>query len=91
MVLLIFPLGYQLEEGYPFHPEIQFERFCEEEALSCLNLLRPFKNLDEDGLFLGRHKHHVNDIWHLSERGHKAAAQAIEAYLKGAGLITSRR
>lgn len=39
LALLVLPLGYQLEPGYPFLPQGYFARYCAERGIPCLDPL----------------------------------------------------
>ena len=93
MVVLWFPLEYQLDEGYPFHPEEQLNRYCKEKNVLCLDLLPILKSHRDEHLFVGRESRPgspiVRDIWHLSERGHAVTAEAVQAYLTEHNLLNA--
>lgn len=79
---VLIPLSYQLEDNYPFHPEANFLRFCTKNKMDCLDMLPALKNAKDKSVFMGRHAHHLHDIWHLSPAGHAAAARALYDFLK---------
>jgi lysophospholipase L1-like esterase len=94
LVVLLFPLEYQLEEGYPFKPEEQLLRYCNEKKLRCLDMIPALKKHREERMFVGKETRPgapiVRDIWHLSERGHAVAAEEVERYLSEQGLLGPR-
>lgn len=80
LLLLVVPLAYELEAGYPLQPEAGFMRYCNEKGLRCLNLRETFKGRRADELFImnsGKHLPTLPDVWHLSPAGHAAAADAL--------------
>jgi len=83
LVVVFFPLSYQFEPGYPFFPQNTLMDFCVKEGLSCLD---PFEALKAEGgkkLYLGRHRYHPRDVWHLSPKGHEVTARFLEKSLDG--------
>jgi len=85
--ILVFPLQYQLDADYPYLPQALFRRYCESRELPCLDLLPPLRAARRGG----RTEKTLDDLfideWHLTPRGHRVAADAIERFLKGAGLV----
>jgi lysophospholipase L1-like esterase len=88
--VLVFPLAYQMDPGYPHRPQAAWERYCHERGWACLDLLpslragAPARRGDEDPdgygpLWL--------DAWHLSPAGHAVAAREIERFLDREGLL----
>ena len=80
-VLLVLPLAYQLEEGYPFDPQPLFERYCRKASLDCVDLLPAFRA--EQGkrkLFIGTDAGYL-DVWHLTPEGHAVVAGELERSL----------
>src|SRR4029079_15917767 len=43
LVIVIFPLAYQLDDNYPFMPQKQLREYCDERSLPCLDLLPSFR------------------------------------------------
>jgi lysophospholipase L1-like esterase len=76
--MLVLPLAYQLEEGYPFDPQPLFERFCRDESLVYLDPLPAFRaHPERDALFIGTDAGYM-DVWHLTPAGHALLAEEIE-------------
>ncbi len=90
LAVLFLPLSYQLRPGYPYVPQELFANFCRRQGLSCLDLLPAMRGRKEDELFLGQRSGY-QDIWHLSEEGHRVVAAATERFLWDEGLLRSVR
>ena len=82
------PLAYQLQEGYPLHPEQKFLDFCRSRGIFCMDFLPEFKNRGA-GLYLGSHRYHPRDVWHFSARGHLELAKMLEQYLEKEHLLAA--
>ncbi|MDE2717394.1 MAG: SGNH/GDSL hydrolase family protein [Chloroflexota bacterium] len=89
LVIVVLPVAYQMDAEYPFLPQSQFARYCEERSLMCLDLLPAFRERGGETLFLGERLGYI-DIWHLSERGHDVAATELRAFLERHNLIGRR-
>ena len=89
LVIIILPLAYQMDAGYPFLPQSLFARYCEERSLLCLDLLPAFRERGGEALFLGEQLGYI-DIWHLSDRGHDVVAGEFRTFLEQHDLIGSR-
>ena len=89
LVIIILPLAYQMDAGYPFLPQSLFDRYCEERSLLCLDLLPAFRERGGEALFLGEQLGYI-DIWHLSDRGHDVVAGEFRAFLEQHDLIGRR-
>ncbi|MBU0755313.1 MAG: SGNH/GDSL hydrolase family protein, partial [Planctomycetes bacterium] len=85
-VLLLAPLSYQLEEGYPFVPQERLIDYCKERDIPCLDLLPIFRARQNKALFFGQHEGYL-DIWHLNEEGHRVVSEALQAFLQGNDLL----
>ncbi len=89
LVIVVLPLAYQMDAEYPFLPQNQFARYCEERSLMCLDLLPAFRARGGESLFLGERLGYI-DIWHLSERGHDVVAAEFSAFLERHDLMGRR-
>ena len=89
LVIIILPLAYQMDAGYPFLPQSLFDRYCEERSLLCLDLLPAFRERGGEALFLGEQLGYI-DIWHLSDRGHDVVAGEFRTFLEQHDLIGRR-
>lgn len=78
--ILVVPLAYQLQDGYPYEPQRLFERFCRERSIVCFDPLAAFRGYKGPPLFRGNESG-VEDIWHLSPEGHEFLALQLEAFL----------
>jgi lysophospholipase L1-like esterase len=74
LVVLVLPLAYQLEEGYPFRPQEQFRRYCAEAALSCVDVLDTLRAHRGESPFPTPPG---ADIWHLTPAGHRIVAAEL--------------
>lgn len=90
LMFVIFPLAYQVSVQYPYLPQGPFSEYCKENGLPCLDLLPSFRKHGGKKLFMGKHRYHPRDIWHLSPKGHEVAAAAIEDFLEEKGLLAVR-
>jgi lysophospholipase L1-like esterase len=80
-VLAVVPLAYQLEPAYPYFPQKQFERFCREEQMSCVDVLPAFRSGGK-ALFQGfSNDWGYEDVWHLSRKGHRVMARELANFL----------
>jgi len=82
-VLIVFvPLAYQLVPGYPVHsPQEVMAGIARDNNVPLLDLTPALRELGPVRTYRpGRPG--APDIWHLSEEGHEAAAQAIAATLR---------
>ncbi|MCY4527784.1 MAG: SGNH/GDSL hydrolase family protein [Chloroflexi bacterium] len=89
LVIVVLPLAYQIDAEYPFLPQKQFARYCEERSLTCLDLLPAFRARGGESLFLGERLGYT-DIWHLSDKGHAIVASELHAFLEDDDLIGRR-
>lgn len=84
LAIVVFPLSYQLQPGYPFHPGARIAEFAERERIPTLDLEPIMMSAaDPQSLFLSK----KNDIWHLSGGGHQATAEWIREFLVGRGFF----
>lgn len=80
LVVALFPLAYQLDEGYPFLPQQRLAAHCERESMLCLDLLPALKRHPKEDVFLlNRSGYH--DVWHLTERGHRVSAEELLRFM----------
>ena len=87
LALLVLPLGYQLEPGYPFAPQARFERYCAERGIPCLDPLSRLRALGPAGAFLRDRAADYDDVWHLTEGGHDAVAALLAEELERPGWL----
>lgn len=86
LVVVLFPLAYQLDEDYPFIPQDDLARACAEQGIPCLDLLPALRqHRKEDIFFLKRAGSY--DIWHLRKAGHAAVAEEIVRFLKMESML----
>jgi lysophospholipase L1-like esterase len=88
LVIAIFPLAYQMDRGYPFLPQKNIMKYCQQNDIHCIDLLPSFKNYAKDDMFLLNRSQYL-DIWHLTEFGHKVSANEIFHFLRDENLIRS--
>lgn len=89
--ILILPLSYQLDPDYPYLPQKRFAEYCAARGIPCLDLLPGFRGHRNERLFMGRHRFHPSDVWHLSPRGHEIAAEELDSFLKSTGLVPEEK
>jgi len=83
-ILLTVPLAYQTLPGYPFHPEQQFERFCHENSIECVDTLAGLKGYKPRETFVLTPKEGSTkppDVWHLTAKGHEVVGQMLADYI----------
>jgi lysophospholipase L1-like esterase len=76
LVVLIVPLAYQLEDGYPFLPQDEFAKYCRQERLACVDVLGAFRTHRGEELFPPAAGDWA-DIWHPTVAGHAIIADAL--------------
>jgi hypothetical protein len=90
LVIAIFPLAYQLDDGYPFFPQERLADYCRENSIPCLDLLPALrKHSKEDVFVLG--KEGRDDQWHLTDAGHQVTATEILRFLQERQLLPVER
>ena len=75
-VVVVFPVFWQLDDGYPFaaiHAKIA--AFCDEAAIECVDLLETYRNQSAESLWVHPTDRHPNEI------AHRLAAKRIASYL----------
>jgi hypothetical protein len=80
--VVVLPLAYQMDPEYPYLPQEQMRRFCEERDLVCVDALGWLRRHSSEVPFLGG-----QDVWHLSEAGHELVAELLVLELDEAGLL----
>jgi hypothetical protein len=92
LLLVVFPLSYQMDERRDPEPQEHYRHYAEERGIPCLDLLGPFRESEAGGLalFRGRVKGYY-DIWHLTEEGHRFAAEEIDRFLRDRKLLSGAR
>ncbi|MDQ3803758.1 MAG: GDSL-type esterase/lipase family protein [Acidobacteriota bacterium] len=86
LVVALFPLAYQLDEGYPFLPQRRLAAFCERNSIISLDLLPAFRRRAKGDIFLLDNSGY-HDVWHLTEEGHRASAEALLRLMQEKGLL----
>jgi lysophospholipase L1-like esterase len=76
LVLLIVPLAYQLEDGYPFRPTDTFEAYCRQERLACVDPLPALRAHRGEGMFPPGQADWA-DVWHPTAAGHRVIADTL--------------
>lgn len=89
LVVALFPLAYQLDEGYPFLPQQRLAAFCERNSIVSLDLLPAFKRRAKGDVFMLNNSGY-HDVWHLTEEGHRASAEELLRLLGERGLLPAR-
>lgn len=87
LAIVAFPLAYQLEPGYPFHPGARIAEFARQNGIPALDLEPALaaKEKDRGPLFLTAQ----NDVWHLSPVGHRVVADELADFLRENGWLES--
>ncbi|UCF05587.1 MAG: hypothetical protein JSV33_00705 [bacterium] len=80
MLVLLFPLAYQLDDHYPFFPQQLISKCCTEYGIPCLDLLETFRQYGKEYVFL-LDRTGYNDVWHLSGRGHGVVALRLREWV----------
>jgi lysophospholipase L1-like esterase len=86
LVIVLFPLAYQIDADYPFIPQRLISDYCNRAAIPCLDLLPSFRQHPQEETFLLNHSSFY-DIWHLTESGHDLSAREIERFLRDRKLL----
>ena len=85
-VLVVVPLAYQLEAGYPYFPQKLFERFCREERILCMDLLPALRRRSTSDFQSSANDWGYDDVWHLSQEGHEVMAHELATFLMDSGV-----
>lgn len=85
-VVLVLPLAYQLEEGYPFFPQDVFRAYCADEGLTCVDPLPALRARRGEGMFPPS-REDWQDIWHPTAAGHRAIAEELSRTLRDGRLM----
>jgi hypothetical protein len=86
VVILVNPLQYQLDEGYPLFPQRLFDRYCAERGVPCFDVLPALREHGGARLFFGRFNG-VIDVWHYDVEGHEVVGAALADFLLREGLL----
>jgi lysophospholipase L1-like esterase len=89
LAVLVVPLAYELEDGYPFRPEEAFARYGLESGLPCLDLREPLRAHRAEGVFPASDGGRP-DVWHPTPRGHAVIARELDAFLTARGMLPGR-
>lgn len=90
LVIVIFPLAYQLDPKYPFLPQARILEYCKEKSLGCLDLLPSFRQHAKEDIFL-LDQEKFYDVWHLTNYGHVLSAEEILRFLREQQLLPGKR
>jgi len=77
LVILVVPLAFQLEDGYPFLPQREFARYCREARVECVDVLDAMRAHRAEGMFPPAQDDWA-DVWHPTAAGHRVIAAALE-------------
>src|SRR5262249_46723167 len=89
LALLVLPLAYELEDGYPFQPGAAFARYGREAGIPCLDVLEALRAHRAEGVFPPAAEGRAADIWHPTPRGHAIIADELVRFLTANGLVPS--
>lgn len=90
LIIVFFPLAYQLDVDYPFLPQKNLAEYCKERSIFCLDLLPPFRQYPKGDIFFVNNPVYY-DIWHLTEFGHELSAREILRFLQEKELVRGKR
>jgi lysophospholipase L1-like esterase len=88
LALLVLPLAYELEDGYPFQPGAAFARYGREAGIPCLDVLGALRAHRDEDVFPPATNGRA-DIWHPTPRGHAIIADELLRFLAANGLVPS--
>jgi len=80
LMIVLFPLAYQLDEDYPYVPQEHLSYLCAVNDIPCLDLLPSFRKYRKEELFLLENAGY-NDVWHLTGKGHDVTARKLFDWL----------
>jgi lysophospholipase L1-like esterase len=86
LVVALFPLAYQMDDGYPFLPQQRLQDFCRRQSIPCLDLLPAFKRHAKRDIFL-LDRSGYQDVWHLTEYGHRVSAEELLRFMDERNLL----
>ena len=86
LIIVLFPLAYQLDDAYPYFPQKKIAKFCKQNSIYCVDLLNLFRQYVKEDVFL-LNSFGFYDIWHLTEFGHEITAKRIWNFLQENGLL----
>jgi hypothetical protein len=86
LIVVLFPLAYQLDESYPFTPQKSIAAELARKGIRCIDLLPTFRKWGKADIFRLNNADYC-DVWHPTPFGHKVTAEALAAYLTRNGLI----
>jgi hypothetical protein len=81
LLVLLLPIAYQLDAGYPLLPLRRIAASCEAKNIPCLEMLPEFAGLTKESIFRLDAADYY-DIWHLTALGHDVVAQSLAKRLK---------
>ena len=84
----LFPLAYQLEEGYPLIPQERLQKHFDDRGIPCVDLLPSLRIHPPSDVFLLDDGAHY-DIWHLTPHGHQVVAEQLAEFLVEQGVLES--
>lgn len=82
LIFLFVPVAYQLEHGYPLHPEELFHRHSRERGIPFIDPLAELSRYPQERMYImnslpGTHGT-TPDVWHFSAEGHEKVAGIID-------------
>jgi len=89
--VVLVPLAYQMDEGYPYLPQDDLIKTCADAHMQCLDLLPFLKRLPKRDIFLLDRPRVYYDVWHFTATGHAVTALAIEQFLVDKDLVPHTR
>lgn len=86
LVVVVFPMLYDFQ-NYPFERHhLQVLRLLNELDIDYIDLLTPYSEFEAEEFRILE-----SDAWHPNELGHEIAADKLQSYLKGAGLLVDNK
>lgn len=80
LIVLFFPLAYQMDRGYSHSPQHRLTNACTVAAIPSIDML-PILDAHPKSTVFRLSAAEYYDIWHLTSRGHEVVAEALAPHL----------
>lgn len=87
--VVLFPMAYQLDDGYPYIPQVRLAEHFQGQGAPCLDLLPTLRGVGKARAFMLLRSGYY-DVWHLTPRGHLVAATTIADFLRDRHILDMR-